>query len=237
MQFAIRHTGYDFLSCIKPALVYLEVAMGKASSFTPTVNLLLKGAKQPARNHRGPAKKAPALSPLQLASVSAKIYPPDDHVGLACPVCLRTAFLCSFHISHAVPLILFCQASSKAFRARWHFVYFPFIKERPNAQRPAVLPRSNGLPLCTVRVMKLYFCRFGLRMGANQNDESFISFRLWHQSARILPIQIPSSALPKQLQTGETCSLFAAIQLPRWRKRSRKWQASRQLSKPVSIHM
>jgi len=115
---AVRHTGYAFLSCIKPALVYLEVAMGKASSFTPTVNLLLKGAKQPARNHRGPAKKAPALSPLQLASVSAKIYPPDDHVGLACPVCLRTAFLCSFHISHAVPLILFCQASSKAFRAR-----------------------------------------------------------------------------------------------------------------------
>jgi hypothetical protein len=41
---AVRHTGYAFLSCIKPALVYLEVAMGKASSFTPTVNLLLKGA-------------------------------------------------------------------------------------------------------------------------------------------------------------------------------------------------
>jgi hypothetical protein len=48
LHHAVRQTGYAFLSCIKPALVYLEVAMGKASSFTPTIDLL-KGAKWRAR--------------------------------------------------------------------------------------------------------------------------------------------------------------------------------------------
>jgi hypothetical protein len=69
--------------------------MGKASSFTPTIDLLLKGAKWRARARSGPAKKAPA----QLASVLAKIYPPDDYVGLACTARLRTAFraLCIYH--------------------------------------------------------------------------------------------------------------------------------------------
>jgi len=45
LHHAVRQTGYAFLSCIKPALVYLEVATGKASSFTPTIDLLLNGAK------------------------------------------------------------------------------------------------------------------------------------------------------------------------------------------------
>ncbi len=79
---------------------------------------------------------------------------------------------------------------------------------------------SRNSPLCPVRITKLFFHRFGLHMGADQNDESFISFRLRRQSARLLPVR--NSVLSLSQATGDACVPFAVIQIPRQQTRHRK---------------
>jgi hypothetical protein len=113
LHHAVRHTGYTFRSCIKPALVYLEIAMGKATSFTPTIDLLLKGAKRRARARSGPAKKAPALFPVQLAC-SRKDLSPRGSCRPCLPYPPPHSILRPFHIPHTVPLLLLRQTSGKA---------------------------------------------------------------------------------------------------------------------------
>jgi hypothetical protein len=209
LHHAVRHTGYTFLSCIKPALVYLEVAMGKTTSFTPTIDLLLKGAKRRARARSGPAKKAPALSPVQLASVLAKIYPPEDHVGLACPIRLRTAFRALFIYHTLCRYSCFAKLQAKHFEPTGDdiMVTFPSSKnDQMHRGQQSCLAATNS-PLCPVRITKLYFRRFGLRMGAEQNDESFVSFRLRRQSARLLPIK--TSVLSSSQATQDWRNLLA----------------------------
>lgn len=194
-QFALRHaarkTGHSFLSRIKPALVYLEAAMGRPTCFTPTTDLILKGAKRQARARSGPAKKAPALSPVKLASVLAKIYPIDDLVGMACPVRLRTAFRALFIYHTLCRYSCFSKLQAKHFEAVDNdiLVTFPSSKndQMHNGQQSCLAATDS--PLCPVRITKLYFRRFGLRMGAAANDCSFISFRLRRESARLLPIR------------------------------------------------
>ncbi len=114
--------------------------MGKASSFTPTIDLL-KGAKWRARACSWPAKNAPA----QLASVLAKIYPPDDYVGLACTAHLRTAFwaLCLYHT--LCRYSCFTKLQVKPFESVGDT--FP----SSNAQRPAVVPCNQELSTMPVQ--------------------------------------------------------------------------------------
>jgi hypothetical protein len=77
---------------VKPTLVYLSSTLGIPPGFTPAADLLLAGAKRRARASVGPARKAPALSPEDLAAVLYRVFPPHDRVGLAEAAQMRTAF-------------------------------------------------------------------------------------------------------------------------------------------------
>jgi hypothetical protein len=86
-------------------------------------------------------------------------------------------------------------------------VTFPSSKnDQMHRGQQSCLAATNS-PLCPVRITKLYFRRFGLRMGAEQNDESFVSFRLRRQSARLLPIK--TSVLSSSQATQDWRNLLA----------------------------
>jgi len=186
--------------------------MGKASSFTPTIDLLLKGAKRRVCACSRPVKKAPTLFPVQLASVLAKIYPPDDHVGLACPVRLRTAFQALF-IYH----LCFAKLQAKHFESVGDdvMVTFPSSKnDQMHRGHQSCLAAMNS-PLCPFRITKLYFRRFGLCMGVDQNDESFPASGFGVSLAASYPSGILFSVIHRQLKTGDACSPFVVIRFPR----------------------
>jgi len=61
---------------LKPAIVYLEQSLGKESVFTPTLDLIIKGAENRALARRGPVKKAPTVSVQVLSSVLERYYLP-----------------------------------------------------------------------------------------------------------------------------------------------------------------
>jgi hypothetical protein len=95
-RFILRHvkrlSGFAFIAKIKPALTYIEKALGRPTVFTDTIHLLLQGAKRQARARAGPVKKAPPLSPKRLAAIINKVFPAEDTIGVANPVHMRTAF-------------------------------------------------------------------------------------------------------------------------------------------------
>ncbi len=107
-----------------------------------------------------------------------------------------------------------------------------FLHQMHRGQQLCLASRNSLL--CLFRITKLFFSRWGLHMGADQNDESFISFRLWRQSARLLPVR--NSILSLSQATGDSCVPFAVIQFPRRQTRRRKWQVSQQPSKLAPPH-
>jgi len=171
---ANRKTGYNFINKIKPSITYLEKAMNRPTVFNDTITLLLTGAKRQARARAGPVKKAPPLSPKQLAVVLSTIFPPDDDIGLADPVHMRTAFhvLLEYHT--------LCRYSCLSYLQAKHFepldddiiITFPHAKNDQLHQGKMTCLAATGTPLCPVRITRLFFRRFGLRMGAEAGDTS-----------------------------------------------------------------
>jgi len=188
---AKRKTGYSFINKIKPSLVYLEKAMNRPTIFNDSICLLLTGAKRQARARAGPVKKAPSLSPQKFAAVIAKIFPPEDTVGMACPIHMRTAFhmLLEYHT--------LCRYSCLSHLQAKHFepidddimVTFPFAKNDQMHQGKLSCLAATNTPICPVRITHLFFRRFGLRMGVAANDTSSICFQLRRETTRLFPIK------------------------------------------------
>jgi len=187
----MRQSGHTFLATIKPALTYLEKAMGTSTVFTPAIDLLLRGAKRQARARAGPVKKAQPLECEDLAKVLHAVFPPGDTIGFADPVEMRTAFrsLIEYHT--------FCRFSDFCHLRAKHFelvkddivITFPTAKnDQLHKGQETCIAATPDSPLCPVRITKLYFKRFFLRFGREQGDESFVNFQLRHQTYRLVPI-------------------------------------------------
>jgi len=190
LRHAARKTGFAFIARIKPALSYLEKSLGRPTVFTDTIALLLAGAKRQARARAGSVKKAPPLSPKKLAAVINKIFPMDDDIGLENPIHMRTAFhmLLEYHT--------LCRYSCLTKLQGKHFepvdgdimITFPSAKNDQMHQGRISCLAATGTPLCPVRITHLFFRRFGLRMGAAEDDSSSICFQLRRERTRLFPI-------------------------------------------------
>jgi hypothetical protein len=182
-----QEAGYHLLASVKPALVYLSSTLGVPPGFTPTADLLLAGAKRRARALAGPAQKAPALLPEDLAAVLARIFPPHDKVGLAEAAQMRTAFRLVVEYHTLCRLACFRQLRACHFEPAGDdiVITFPSAKnDQLHLGRSSCLVAS-GSDFCPVRITRLYFQRFGLAAG----DKSFVNFRIRREASRVLPIR------------------------------------------------
>ncbi len=163
--------------------------MGRPTCFTPTTDLILKGAKRQARARSGPAKKAPALSPVKLASVLAKIYPIDDLVGMACPVRLRTAFRALFIYHTLCRYSCFSKFQAKHFEPVDNdiLVTFPSSKndQMHRGQQSCLVAIDS--PLCPVRDNKTLFLPLWIAHGRSRER------LLLHQFPASPRIRMPAS--------------------------------------------
>jgi hypothetical protein len=165
--------------------------MGVTPSFSAVVDLLLAGAKRRARAAAGPARKAPALSPEDLATVLARVYPPYDNVGLADPVQMRTAFRLVVEYHTLCRLACFRQLRACHFELAGSdiVVTFPFAKnDQLHMGRSSCLVAS-GSDFCPVQITKLFFCRFDLHFGMAAADKTFVNFLIRREAARVVPLR------------------------------------------------
>jgi hypothetical protein len=203
----IRQSGYTFLSTIKPALSFLEAAMNRPTALTPTIDLLLSGAKRRARARAGPAKKTPPLHPENLATVISAVFPIDDTIGLANPVEMRTAFRSLIEYHTLCRFSCFNKLKAKHFELIDDdiMITFPTAKnDQLHKGQHSCLAATPHSALCPVRITKLYFRRFQLKFGAAAKDESFVNFQLRRQTCHTIPIlhkTISPSSAKKDLQT------------------------------------
>ena len=207
--------AFNALSVIKPAICYMTTALGKASPFTPFMDLMLAGAKRKSRALAEPVKKAGAVGPTDLQCLFNKfILPHIGNVAAANPMHLRTVFrlLIEYHT--------LCRFSCFAKLQARHFepvgndicITFPSAKnDQLHQGRSSYLVASDS-PFCPVRLTHLYFRCFHLSFGLQSNDKTFLNFQLRrHQStggARIVPI--PSRSLSASQATADLRKLYAA---------------------------
>jgi hypothetical protein len=188
-----REAGHHLLASVKPALVYLSSTLGVPPGFTPAADLLLAGAKRRARALAGPARKAPALSPEDLAAVLSWVFPPHDRVGLAEAAQMCTAFrlVVEYHTLCRLACLVFPSAKNNQL----------------HLGRSSCLVAS-GSDFCPVRITRLFFQRFGLRFGLTTGDQSFVNFRIRREASRVLPIR--DKSLSASQATADLRALLAA---------------------------
>jgi hypothetical protein len=211
-----REAGYHLLASVKPALVYLSSTLGVPPGFSPAVDLLLAGAKRRARAAAGPARKAPALSPEDLAAVLSRVFPPHDKVGLAEAAHMRMAFRLVVEYHTLCRLACFRQLRACHFELAGDdiVVTFPSAKnDQLHLGRSSCLVAS-GSDFCPVRITKLYFQRFGLRFGLAAGDKSFINFRIRREASRVLPIRDKSLSASQATTDLRTLLTAAGVACP-----------------------
>jgi hypothetical protein len=191
LQQDVRQTGAAFICTIRPALTYLEKAMNRPTAITPTIGLILEGAKRRARARAGPVKKAQPLEPEDLATILLAVFPPEDTIGLADTVEMRTAFRSMIEYHTLCRFDCFSHLQAKHFELIKDdiMITFPMAKnDQLHQGQQTCLAAAPGSDLCPVRITKLYFRRFFLRFGEKENDSSFVNFQLRHQTMRLVPI-------------------------------------------------
>jgi hypothetical protein len=206
---AAKKTAFGFIAKIKPALVYLEKAMNRPSVFNKSVDLILTGARRRARARSGPAKKAPEVTPKDIATAVQKIFPAHDNVGYANPVHLRTAFRMVILYHTLCRDSCFSKLQAKHFEEHDQDIIITFPSSKTdqlhNGRRSCLA--ATGTPMCPVRITKLYFQRFGLRMGSQHNDTTFLNFQLRKEAGRIIPI--PQATLSPSQMTADLRNLLS----------------------------
>ncbi len=170
--------GFAYLCKLKPALVLLlEMQTGRSEAFTERVSRWLAGAKRLAAKKRGPTKKAKEVKLELLQGMVSKYVTP--HVGNISGV---DVFKFRTIVRLVVEYFTFCRFSDyQKLRAK-HLelvggdilVTFPSSKNDQYHNGQSTLLKENGTDFCPVRLIKLYYKRFGWQFGAASRDEAYL---------------------------------------------------------------
>jgi hypothetical protein len=207
--------SFQVLANFKPSITYLDLTLGRPSSFTPFLDLVLHGAKRTAAASASPAKKAPAVTPDMLHIVLDKFYTPFARsVAEIPPARFRTLFRIVLEYHTLCRLNCFRQLQAKHFDIVGDsiMITFPSAKNDQFHQGRSSFLVPTSTPYCPVAITKAYFRRFGLRFGQESGDSSFVNFQLRHHAATLLPIFHRS--LSASTATRDLRLLFAAAGLP-----------------------
>lgn len=205
------NSHFGKLAIIKPALVFLEQAMGRQSVFCNDTDILITGAKKRAREAAGPVKKAPPLLPQELTQILMFAFPPDSHHGHRDAIHVRTAFR-SVIIYHTLcRLNCFRQLKARHFELVGDDILITFPKSKNDQYHKGQQSclASNPTPFCPVRICKIYFSRFGLKFGEQGADDSFLLFQLRREKGESVPIK--NSLLSPSQATTDLRKLLAAV--------------------------
>jgi len=169
-----------FICNIKPAVTFLDKSLGRQSSFSPEMDLVLAGAKRIGLAVRGPVKKAPIVSPSQLRTLIDKFVTPF----IDCPhyidlLHLRVVFRVLIEYHTLCRLDCFRRLKAKHFELAGPdiMITFPSAKNDQHHEGRSSIILAGDTNYCPVKITKLFFSRVGLRFGAEAQDDSFVNCR------------------------------------------------------------
>jgi len=219
LQYVLRmdraSAGFGTIAALKPALAYVEHSMGRETVFTPSLDLMLTGAKRRARAAAGPVKKAPPILPEELIAALSLAFPSGSRMGHSNAVFVRTAF--RMLVVYHTLCRLDCFRHLKAF----HFervgtdilLTFPSAKNDQLHQGRDSCLVATDTEFCPVKICRIFFRRFGLSFGAAAADQSFVNFRL--RRDRGLAVPIKHSCLSASQATADLRALLRAVGVDR----------------------
>jgi hypothetical protein len=120
-------------------------------------------------------------------AVLSRVFPPHDRVGLAEASHMRTTFRLVVEYHTLCRLACFRQLRACHFEPAGDniIITFPTAKnDQLHLGRSSCLVAS-GSDFCPVRIIRLFFQRFGLAAG----DKSFVNFCIQREASRVLPIR------------------------------------------------
>jgi hypothetical protein len=163
---------------VKPALtLLLELYTGGTAPLTPRVNRWLAAAKRLAAENREPVKKAAELPFEVLEKMVKKVISPHwDQPEKVSAMDFRCI------VKSVVIYYTFCRFSDyKQLQARHVEVQgedlvitFPKSKNDQFHRGQSTVLKANGSDMCPVRLLRLYFHRFGLKFGEPHGDVTYL---------------------------------------------------------------
>ncbi len=190
-----RRTSYATLRQTKAALVLEdEMRNRKSVAFTDRVDRYLDAAKRLAAQRREPVKKATEVNLEQLKRMVAKhITPQRRDIFKVNSFRFRTIYRL------VIEYFTFCWLSDYRKLQAKHFrkvglnmeITFPSSKNDQMHQGQVTALAANGTELCPVRMTALYFGRFGLQLGPENGDSTYLHFRIrkmqgqWQADGRV----------------------------------------------------
>ncbi len=153
--------------------------MNRPTSFTPTIDLLLSGAKLHARVRAGPVKKTPLLHPEDLATVISTVFLVDNTIGLANPIEIWSLFrslieyhtLCNFSCFNKLKVKHFELVDNNI------MIIFPRAKnDQLHRGQHSSLAATPHSALCPVYIMKVYFGCFVWILAQQQKTSLLWTF-------------------------------------------------------------
>jgi hypothetical protein len=208
------HVGASFaaFATLKPAVTYLDTTMGRPSSFTDFLDLVLTGAKRNARAAAGPVKKAPVISVEDLQHILDRLYVPFmSHISEINPLYFRTIFRLLIEYHTLCRLNCFRQLRACHFEVVRDdiLITFPHAKNDQLHQGQSSFLVATGSVYCPVRLTKLYFRKFDLRFGSAAADPTYVNFQLRRHAATTAVI--PHRSLSSTGATEHLRKLLAAV--------------------------
>jgi hypothetical protein len=207
--------SFAAFAALKPAITYLDTTMGRPSSFTPFLDLVLTGAKRNARAAAGPVKKAPVISIEDLQRILDMLYVPfKSHIAEINPLYFRTIFRLMIEYHTLCRLNCFRQLRACHFELIRGdiLITFPHAKNDQLHQGQSSFLVASDSEYCPVRLTKLYFRKFGLHFGMEAGDNTFVNFQLRRHAA--VTAVIPHRSLSTTGATEHLRKLLAAVGLP-----------------------
>jgi hypothetical protein len=183
--------SFSVFANLKPAISLIDTALQRPSSFTNLIDLLIAGAKRSRRIAAGPVKKAAPL-PVQhiLALLDKHITPYLDNINLVPAAIFRTLvrLLVEYHTLCRLACYRLLRAKHVEIVGQDLVITFVGSKNDRFHNGQASCLVATGSQYCPVRLLRLYFRRFGLQFGAAAGDDSFLLFQLRRSAADTLPV-------------------------------------------------
>jgi hypothetical protein len=207
-----QNASFTAIANLKPAISWLDMALQRPCSFTPLLNLLLAGAKRDRRRARGPVKKAAPLHVQHLQAILDKhIIPHLDNINLVPAATLRTAVRMLVEYHTLCRLSCYQKLKARHFERVGADIVVTFVGSKNdqmhNGHASCIV--ATGTPYCPVRLLVLYFRRFGLLFGDAAKDETFLLFQLRRAAAETLII--PHRALSYTTATEDLRTLLRSV--------------------------
>ncbi len=175
-------TSFAVLCQVRPAVqLLMDLAGGSEEVFTARVNRMLEAAKRRAAERKEPVKKAGEIKLETLkAMVEKHITPFEEDIFRINVFWLRTI------VRVVVEYYTFCRLADYRHLRALHVedrgghleVKFPKSKADQYHRGNVTVLAANESGMCPVKIVRIYFRRFGLRFGQEQGDQTPLHFRI-----------------------------------------------------------